>query len=377
MAKDSIIEFFGLGTRPFELVPNPAFFYLSKSHKKALSYLHYGLSEKAGFILVTGEVGSGKTTILRKLVREMDSNTVLSKVFNTKVSSEQLISMVNDDFGLEVKGKDKATMYKDLYDFLIEMFAKDKWPVLIIDEAQNLTPDLLEEVRMLSNLETDEAKLLQIILVGQPELRQIFSSPDLRQFRQRISINCHISHLTLQETQEYILHRLEVAGNRNAAVFSRESFEAIHAYSRGIPRLINIICDFVLLTAFAEGTNEISGEMAAEVIKDLEVENRYWGDSAGKPQDLPGDEAYAYPGAEGVLADLSVRICEIEKKLSSQDAQALQGQINKRLDGLERSVRELVQSSKASDGLKKEPQDPWETDKAAGPKKGFLHRIFG
>ncbi|BCS54984.1 XrtA/PEP-CTERM system-associated ATPase [Geobacter sp. SVR] len=271
--------FFNLTRKPFDLLPDPDFLYMSRSHKRALSYLDYGIRERAGFILLTGEVGSGKTTIIRNLIKKHLDNVVLSKIFNTKVDSEQLIAMINDDFGLAVQHKDKITLLRDLNTFLIEQFIKGNRPVLIIDEAQNLCTDLLEEIRMLSNLETDNAKLLQIILVGQPELRDTLASPSLIQLRQRISINCHIHPLTLSETEEYILHRMEKAGGRNSATFSEETINIIFGYSRGIPRLINIICDFILLAAFAEETSTIDVALVKDVIGDLDFNHHFWGEA--------------------------------------------------------------------------------------------------
>ena len=270
-------RFFHLKTKPFELVPNPAFIYLSKTHKKAITYLDYGVREKAGFILLTGEVGSGKTTLIRNLVKKMGNNVVLSKVFNTKVDFEQLISMINDDFGLNIKDKNKVRLLKDLYDFLIEQHSKGSHCILIIDEAQNLTPELLEEIRMLSNLETDDSKLLQIILVGQPELKKTLSMPELRQFRQRISVSCHLYPFKRHETGEYIYHRLEVAGNKEAIKFKGHAVDVIHHYSRGIPRLVNIICDFLMLSAFAEEKNEADEHMVFDIVKDLEIDVQHRG----------------------------------------------------------------------------------------------------
>ena len=192
--------------------------------------------------------------------------------------------MINDDFGLEVKGKDKIQLLKELNDFVIEQHAKGNNPVLIIDEAQNLQPDLLEEIRMLSNLETDSAKLLQIVLVGQPELREILSMAGLRQLRQRISINCRIVPLTKEETLEYILHRLEVAGNRDAVAFADGSIDVIFEYCKGIPRLTNILCDFLLLTAFNEDTRAVDPAMVHDIAKDLEFESLYWGKNDCPPK---------------------------------------------------------------------------------------------
>jgi putative secretion ATPase (PEP-CTERM system associated) len=270
-------KFFQLNRKPFELVPNPDFLYMSRTHKKALHYLHYGIKDKAGFMLLTGEVGSGKTTLISDLIKRVDVDVKLAKIFNTKVTSEQLIAMINDDFGLDVNGKDKVRLLKELNDFLVEQHARRNNAVLIIDEAQNLKPDLLEEIRMLSNLETDTTKLLQIILVGQPELRQTLSLPELRQLRQRISVNCRISPLTKDETEEYILHRLEVAGNRTAVTFAEGCIDAIYHHCKGIPRLVNIVCNFLMMTACMEETKTIDTAMVHDVVEDLEFETLYWG----------------------------------------------------------------------------------------------------
>jgi putative secretion ATPase (PEP-CTERM system associated) len=303
-------KFFKLNAKPFELIPNPDFLFLSKSHKKSMTYLEYGLRERAGFILLTGEVGSGKTTLVRNLIKKLEHNTVLSKVFNTMVSSVQLFSMINEDFGLSVAGKDKITLIRELNDFLIDCYSKNRKAVLIIDEAQNLTPELLEEVRMLSNLEADRSKLLQIILSGQPELLKILSNPGLRQLRQRISICCNIYPLTRQETEEYILYRLEVAGNRNAVTFEEGAFEAIHAFSKGIPRLVNIIADYLMLAAFADSTSTISMDIVEEVRGELEKDNMYW----------PDEQEAAQPGP--AFKDLAGRLERIERELSMYQVSA-------------------------------------------------------
>ena len=232
---------FSFKCKPFDLLPNPDFLFQSSTHKKAITYLDYGIKEKIGFILLTGEIGSGKTTIIRNLIKKIDASIRLSRINNTKVSSEQLISMINEDFNLDVAGKNKTTLLSELNDFLIDQYAKKSQPLLLIDEAQNLSPDLLEEIRLLSNLETDRAKLLQIILVGQPEMNKTLMLSEMMQLRQRINISYHINPLTIDETAQYIKHRLTVAGNPDAMKFHGEMLEIIYKFSRGIPRLINIL----------------------------------------------------------------------------------------------------------------------------------------
>ena len=337
--------FFNLKQKPFDLLPNPDFLFMSSSHKKALSYLDYGIRERVGFILLTGEIGSGKTTVIRNLIKKNLTNVVLSKIFNTRVDSEQLIAMINDDFGLPVQNKDKITMLRDLNAFLIEQFEVGHQPVLIIDEAQNLSQELLEEIRMLSNLETDNAKLLQIILVGQPELRKTLASSSLVQLRQRISINCHIQPLNRTEIELYILYRLEKAGDRDAASFSEETINLIFTYSRGIPRLINIICDFIMVAAFAEETKVIDVALVQDIIGDLDFEYHYWGSES-----LEGHAAKENPIAENasathsesvfseLLKDFNERIEYLGKESESTNQKMFQ-ELTAKIADLEKSMK--------------------------------------
>jgi putative secretion ATPase (PEP-CTERM system associated) len=348
-------SFFNLRVKPFDLLPDHRFIYLSKSHKKAITYLDYGIRERSGFILLTGEVGSGKTTLIRNLLDKHYERVVLSKVFNTRVTSEQLLAMVNDDFGLAVQGKDKITLIRDLNTFLIEQYAAGNQPILIIDEAQNLSTDLLEEVRMLSNLEASNSKLLQIVLVGQPELRTILATPGLRQLRQRISINCHLQALSRAEVEQYIFHRLEVAGNSKAVDFEAESFDAIFRYSRGIPRLINIICDFLMLSAYAEETSMINVEMIQDVIGDLDFENCYWRAVADEQNTMSGDalervadKPSSSPELYRMLADISRRIESIEQNITSYH-QAVENDQTDRFNSFEEEITSHV--VKANDNI--------------------------
>lgn len=271
-------SFFQLRVKPFELLANPDFLFLSMAHKKALTYLDYALRERAGFMLLTGEIGSGKTTLIRELLRRHNDSIILAKISNTNVTSDQLLAMVADDFGLQADAGEKTVLLRVLNEFLIEQYARGTKPVLVIDEAQNLSLEALEEVRMLSNLEADSGKLLQIILVGQPELRQKLASPGLMQLRQRIGFSCHLPPLTQAEVGEYIMHRLQVAGNRDAVTFSSEALEMVGRYSKGIPRLINIICDFLLLSAFGGEIRYISGALASDVIGEIDFEHNFWGE---------------------------------------------------------------------------------------------------
>ena len=297
---------FSFKHKPFELVANPDLLFLSSTHKKAITCLDYGLKEKIGFILLTGEIGSGKTTIIRNFIKNLNGSVKLSRIHNTKISSEQLISMVNEDFGLEIEGKNKIRLLSELNVFLIEQYSKNYQPILLIDEAQNLSPDLLEEIRLLSNLETDSAKLLQIILVGQPELKKILMLPELKQLRQRININYHIAPLTIDETAQYIKHRLTVAGNLEAIKLQEDMLPLVYQFSKGIPRLINILCDFVLLTAFVAGKEEVTVDIVREVVKDLKS-NDSWNEN--------GDTTFSLEVKKNERIDLSTIVGDVSLRL--------------------------------------------------------------
>ncbi|MEZ4600273.1 MAG: XrtA-associated ATPase [Syntrophotaleaceae bacterium] len=257
--------FFNLTTKPFSLVPDPRFLFLSKTHRKAIRYLDYGLREGAGFILLTGEVGSGKTTLVKDFIGRLDRSTVLAMIFNTSIGGDQLLASINEEFGLDVHGRDRVGLQRDLNDFLIAQYSAGIRPILMIDEAQNLSPEALEDVRMLSNLEAADSKLLQIILIGQPELQTTLDQHSMRQLRQRIGISCHLSALAPDEIEDYIFYRLDKAGNRDAVTFEPGSFEIIFRYSSGIPRLVNRICDFLLLAAFSDETRNLSLDLVQEV----------------------------------------------------------------------------------------------------------------
>ena len=306
-------EFFGLSAKPFDLLPNPKFLYLSKGHRKALSYLQYGVQENAGFTLLTGEVGSGKTTLVRDIINKISSDVTLSMIFNTRVDGRQLLGMINADFGLEVEGKDKVQLINELNDFLLEECSSNRQPIIIIDEAQNLSAEALEEIRLLSNLEADNFKMVQIILVGQPELKQIIAKPSLRQLRQRISISCHLNPLNREELEEYIYHRLATVGSRDCVKFLDGTFDAIYKFSGGVPRLINLICDFLLLSAFVEESREIDMTLVDDAVNELSFEE-------SRLQSSDGQHEQTVPTRVQSSSSLDDRLAKIEENYAKLNA---------------------------------------------------------
>lgn len=263
-------EFFGLRERPFNVTSDPSFLFLSRVHKEAFSHLLYGIKERKGFLEITGEVGAGKTTLCRALLNQLDVNTKSAFIFNSTLPELQLLEAILEDYGLVVERRNKVAMLKQLNGFLIEELSKDNNVILIIDEAQNLKNSILEEIRMLSNLETDKQKLFQIILVGQPELKTKLNSPSLRQLRQRISVRFHITPLEKDEVGQYINHRLAVAGSSGQIQFDPEAIEFIYKYSGGIPRIINMVCDKALLAAYVIETKTIALSIIERSVQELE-----------------------------------------------------------------------------------------------------------
>lgn len=264
-------NFFALSAKPFSITSDPSFLFLSRGHKEALSYLSYGIRERMGFIEITGEVGAGKTTVCRALLNQLDPKTKTAFIFNSNLTEFQLMQTLVDDLGITVAKKSRSALFSELYRFLIEQLAADSNVVLIIDEAQNLSLELLEQVRMLSNLETEKHKLIQIILVGQPELRDKLRAPSLRQLRQRIAIRYHIEPLTREDTELYIHHRLKMAGaNGTGPVFHDKAIHEIYKYANGIPRLINVVCDKSLLMAYVLEQRSIDAEIIKRSIHEIE-----------------------------------------------------------------------------------------------------------
>ncbi len=262
-------NFFGFKERPFKLVPNPVYLFLSKSHEEVLAHLTYGVIQGDGFMEITGEVGTGKTTICRAFLENLDNNTKAAYIFNPNLNSVQLLKTINDEFGINSDADNTKDLIDTLNSFLIMQKTQGKNTILLIDEAQNLTKEVLEQLRLLSNLETARDKLLHIILVGQPELKKTLNSFELRQLGQRISLSCRIIPLNYKEVVEYIEHRIHIASQKPGVKFSRAAYRSIYKYSRGVPRLINIVCDRALLTAFGLDQQTIKGKTIKASIREL------------------------------------------------------------------------------------------------------------
>ena len=260
-------EFYGLKEKPFQIVPNPEYLYKSPKHLNALTYLEYGLSENVGFILLTGEIGSGKTTLIQYMLNKMGDDSEAAVIFNTNVSPYQLLMMILTEFEIQAKKLDKATALDQLNEFLIEKYAEKKKVVLIIDEAQNLSFEALEEVRMLSNLHSDDQALIQIMLVGQPDLIVKLQNPKLLQFSQRIAVNFHLEALGSKETAEYIKFRLEKSGGHND-IFTPEALDMIYNLSGGIPRSINLLCQAALVYGFADEAKTVDKTIIDQISED-------------------------------------------------------------------------------------------------------------
>lgn len=264
-------EFYGFKEQPFNVTPDPRFLYRSAGHREALAYVTYGIFQRKGLIAVTGEVGVGKTTVVNAFIDLFQPSIEVAFIFTTKFPFDQLLYLICKDFDLDVDGKNKAEMMLTLNEFLLAQYRNNLNTILIIDEAQNLSPEVLEELRMLSNLETRDRKLLQIMLVGQPELEHILEMNRMRQLRQRIPGIYRISLLNRNEVIEYINYRLKVAGAVNGnPSFTEDSFDEIFHYTSGIPRLINILCDRVLLLGYVENRKTIDGRLIREGIRELD-----------------------------------------------------------------------------------------------------------
>jgi general secretion pathway protein A len=275
-------EYYGLAEKPFSLTPDPKYLYKSESHASAFELLQYAIRRREGFVVVTGDIGTGKTTLCRALLEQIDRKTFSALVLNPFLSEEDLHKLILQDFGVvsreELKsgrlaGVSKQELIDTLYDFLLSLLPLRASAVLIIDEAQNLPLQVLEQIRILSNLETDKEKLLQIVLVGQLNLNTLLRSPEMRQLDQRVSIRYELKPLTRDEVAAYVSHRLTLAGGSTVA-FQPKALHLVHKFSDGIPRLVNLICDRALLAAYSVRTNRISPEIVRRAVVSLDLTGR-------------------------------------------------------------------------------------------------------
>nr|WP_314624507.1 XrtA/PEP-CTERM system-associated ATPase [uncultured Noviherbaspirillum sp.] len=310
--------FYGLHAKPFQLRPDPNFFFGSKGHKRAMSYLEYGLSQGEGFIVITGEVGAGKTTLVRNLFRKLETNRIIAaQIVNTHLNSDDTLRSVVAAFGLPFDDPSKTGLLARLEQFLRYSDKQGKRVLLVVDEAQNLTPQTVEELRMLSNFQTNEKSLLQTFLLGQPEFRRTLHSEGMQQLRQRVIATYHLGPMDAAETQLYIEHRLQTAGWKGDPVITPEAYAAIFEYSGGIPRKINTLCDRLFLMGYLEELHQFGDVEVREVIKDIQEEFT-----------APPPEAGAMPAYGGIpngftdtaaesLEHLDERLSKIERSVTS------------------------------------------------------------
>jgi len=269
-------EFFGFLEMPFSIAPDPRYLYMSEQHREALAHLIYGFKSDGGLVLLTGEIGTGKTTVCRCLLEQTHENSVIAFIINPKLTVEELLATICDEFGIKYpEGNTSIKVFVDLINmFLLDARAKGHKCLLIIDEAQNLSADVLEQLRLLTNLETNQHKLLQIILLGQPELRDKLSQPELRQLAQRIIARYHLGPLSKKDVAAYVAHRLSVAGVRNE-LFPASTINTLFRLSKGVPRLINVLCDRTLLGTFVQGKKQVNKSTLTKAAQEVFGEAEY------------------------------------------------------------------------------------------------------
>lgn len=265
-------EFYGFRESPFNITPDPRFLFFSDKHREAFNHVLFGIRERKGFIQITGEVGAGKTTVCRAILAELGPTFKTALILNPMMTGTQLMRAVVTELGLKPRKQDRTSHLDLLNHFLLEQASAGNDVVLLIDEAQDLEPELLEQVRLLSNLETDQRKLLQIVLIGQPELREKLNQKGLRQLRQRITVRYHLRPLDRFETERYVTHRLRVAGADGRPTFTPWAMRRVHRYSHGVPRLVNAVCDKALLYGYVNGTYELTGRAVKQAVRELEGE---------------------------------------------------------------------------------------------------------
>ncbi|MBL8449902.1 MAG: AAA family ATPase [Dechloromonas sp.] len=344
-------SYYGLANKPFQLNPDPSFYFGSKQHRRATAYLEYGMHQNEGFIVITGEVGAGKTTIVRGLLDSLDqSKVVAAHLVSTQLDADDTLRLVAAAFGVRTKDISKSDILMALEAFLVTITGKGKRCLLIVDEAQNLTPRAVEELRMLSNFQFGNHALLQSFLVGQPEFREILQSPHMQQLRQRVIASCHIGPLDEEETQGYIEHRLKCAGSKGSPAFDARAYEAVHKASGGIPRRINGLCDRLLLFGFLSGKKSFTADDVNEVAKEIYEET-------GAPI-VPGAAVPASgvrlsaPVSPSAAVDLDISRLELDLAAAEEAANALaglrKGHVSERITRLEQSLLRLERINSAT-----------------------------
>ena len=266
-------RFFGLRESPFNVNPDPRYLFMTQQIQEALAGLTYGIQNRKGFILLTGEVGTGKTTLLNRLLDWLHGQNVSTAyIFNSRLEVDHLFDFMMAEFEIPCKSRDKSQVLMRLNQWLLDRYRAGETAVLIVDEAQNLTPEVLEEIRLLTNLETSTEKLLQIVLTGQPELEEKLKLPELRQLRQRITLRCRTAALSLEETFGYIAERLRIAGASGEPIFSKEAIQTVHTYSRGIPRVVNLLCEHALIGSYVDGVHPVPAHVVEEVAREFQLD---------------------------------------------------------------------------------------------------------
>jgi type II secretory pathway predicted ATPase ExeA len=312
-------EFFGLRANPFNVNPDPRYLYLTRHTEEALACLTYGIQSRKGFVLLTGEVGTGKTTLINKLLEWLRLQQVATAfIFNSRLDVPQFLDFMMADFAIPCDSKSKSQVLQRLYNWLLDRYRAGETAVLIIDEAQSLSDEVLEEIRMLTNLETFTEKLLQIVLVGQPELEQRLKQPQLRQLRQRLTLRAKTHPFNVEETKSYITQRLRIAGSNGDLVFEPEAVAALYRYSIGVPRVINLLCEHCLVSAFVDQKKTVSAEIVDAVAKDFDLGDGIAGGAMTPVVPQASSERFDLVEALRTLATLADKIRQSEQELPKE-----------------------------------------------------------
>ena len=291
-------EFYGLARSPFEMTPDPGFLYLGEAHREGLATLVYAVRAGKGFVLLTGEVGTGKTTLVHALLSQLDAGTSTAFIFNPRLEPLDFFRMLFDEYGIEERCETKAEYLLALNRYLIDRLSRGEQTLLIVDEAQNLSAEMLEEIRLLSNLETPTSKLIQIILVGQPELREMLAQPELRQLRQRIVLRHTLEPFDEKETASYVIDRLQRAGHTGVGLFEKKALRVLYALTGGTPRLVNSVCDGALLLGYSRGMRSIDASVVRDVGEELELQAVAGSGAAKMANGANGHPSAAKPRSE-------------------------------------------------------------------------------